>query len=196
MILGALTLSAGTIGPSCGSCFGGIYTLSGVMTASDATTETWQFTYELDTTGYNGGGNVSYVGSIAAKVTSSLISASTVSNPTTGGWTSLAPNTNVNNAGCDGSGAGWVCIAWTSGSKMGVAGSGGDYKWVFSVTMAKGSLLDIGSIQANYDPANGKIMSEKIATPEGSAGELPIAISCLGLWMLWHQRKRLLQQGS
>ncbi len=187
----AMTASAATIGPSCGSCFGGTYSLDGFMVSSAAGLETWQYTYTLFTQNVNISG-VSYVGSIAAKVTTGLVSAATLSGPNVGGvWTSPALNTNVNNAGCDGNGNGWVCIRWLGGAQMltGASAPAGGYSWVFDVVMGAGTSIDAASIKTNFDPANGKILSETINVAEGGAPiELPLITVGLGAWMFWKDR--------
>jgi hypothetical protein len=182
--------SAGTIGPNCSTCFGGTYTLDRNFVGSTATTETWQFTYTLDTRNVNIN-NVTYVGSIAAKVSSSLDSTLTDVKPTGGVWTNPAANTNISNSGCDGSGSGWVCIAWNSGTQLLTgAAAPAPYSWVFEVTANTGAFLSEASIQANFDPANGKILSESIHVPEGMPYELPVLLSGLGLWMLVQVRSK------
>ena len=185
-----IAASAGTIGPSCGSCFGGTYSLNGSLLNSNGGNETWRFTYTLQTQSV-GTSNVSYISSIAAKVTSDVISASTVSNPTGGTWSNPKIDTGLNNSGCSGSGSGWVCIAWSSGSRL-LTGStaAASYSWVFDVTMASGSLLADASIKANFDPANGKILSEKISVPEGGLPlEFPLLLSGVGGWMFYSRRR-------
>lgn len=182
---------AGTIGPSCGSCFGGTYTLDALYLNGNATAETWRIKYTLETQNVTGSG-ISYVGSIAAKVSSNMLDFYAVSggNPTTGGWTNPKLG-GLNNAGCTGSGAGWVCIAWTGvGDKLLTGASApASYSWVFDVKMATGSLLSSdASIKANFDPASGKLLSEKITVPEGPSPEVPILLSGLGLWMFGRNR--------
>ena len=190
--LASVTLSAGTIqGADClnNSCFGGIYTLDATYVSGTATTEMWRIEYKLDTRGIAESG-VSYIGSIAAKVTSDKNAvATTVINPTSGGWSAPVPG-NLNSNGCGGKGAGWFCIAWAGPANQLLTGAGADpsYSWVFNVQMKAGSFLNTASIKANFDPAEGKLMSENINVPEGSSPELPMVLSALGLWMFGRNR--------
>ena len=166
------------------------------MISSAGGTEVWQFTYTLMTQNVIQS-NVSYVGSIAAKVTSGLVSASTVSNPTGGSWTTPAINTNANSSGCGGNGNGWVCIAWNSGAQLLTGPSAAaSYSWVFDVTAKSGTILGTGSIQAKFDPATGVLLSENIHVPEGGHFELPILLCGLGLWMLIRARKKRFQAAN
>src|SRR5688572_26373978 len=105
----SLAASAGTIGPSCGSCFGGTYTLDAHFLSSSAGSESWRITYTLETQGVTDA-DVTYVGSIAAKVTSNMLAVTTVQNPTStaGNWTIPSPG-GLNSNGCSGSGSGWAC---------------------------------------------------------------------------------------
>jgi hypothetical protein len=54
--------------------------------------------------------------------------------------------------------------------------------------MKSGSLLDVGSIQADFDPAPGVLLSEKIGVPEGTPGELPVLLSGFGVFLIWKKR--------
>jgi hypothetical protein len=189
MAISALSVHAGSIGPNCGSCFGGTYTLDAYKVSAADGTETWRYTYTLYTQGVTGK-DMGYVGSIAAKVTSSMISVTTVAKPTSGGWTTPLAG-GLDNSGCNGSGAGWVCIAWKEGNQLLTgAAAPASYSWVFDVKMKAGTFLEFASVKANFDPANGKILSETISVPEGAAWELPMLLSGLGLWLFGVSRRR------
>jgi hypothetical protein len=188
-LVATLGLRAATVGPDCSNCFGSIYTLQNQgLVSSTATTQTYNFAYTIDTSGFVGpqSGVNYYIGSLALKVTSALLGATLFGSPTgTGSW-SLSTNTNVNNSGCAGNGAGWVCVqggqAWVP--------NGSVYTWDFTITMATGSLLDAASIQANYDPPNGVIMSQTVWMPEGTPTELPIAVTAAGIWLVWRKARK------
>jgi hypothetical protein len=186
----ALGLSAGTLGPTCASCYGGVYSLGGFLLSSDSTaqTQTYELSYSLDLSKYTGPSGVTEVDQIAAKVVSgpNLISSSLVSGPTGGSWTQLAGNLNSN--GCTGSGGGWLCLSYVSGEKLVVGPTGTNSgTWIFDVTVKNGTLMDIASIQANFNPATGVLMSEKIGVPEGVPGELPLLLVGLGLIVAWRR---------
>jgi hypothetical protein len=150
-------------------------------------------TYDLDLTGYDGPAEATFVSALAAKVTSgpNLYSWNTVipgGTPTGGTWVDAVGN--LNSGGCGGSGGGWVCLQWTAGDQLLV---GGTYSWVFDVTIKKGTLMDVASIQANFDPPTGVLLSEKITVPEGGATELLLSLSGLGVFLLWRNKTRFAQ---
>ena len=189
-LLGAGVAQADIIvigGPGCGSCFGGVYTVESVL-VDDSTPgeETWQFTYGVDLTGYNG--STDYVGALALKVVNSAgyISDSVVSAPTGGSWTQVSGK-NINQ--CDGSGQGWLCTEWVSGDKLLV--DFGGYEWVTNITIVAGSLLDTWSIQADFDPATGQLLSESGSTKVPEPGTL--ALLGIGLLGLGLTRRRKLE---
>jgi len=187
MVLCGVSLNADWIGPSdCATCFGSVYTLSNLgMTASTATTETWEFAYIIDTSGFTGPAGA-YIGSVAVKVTSKVLDSTLYSAP--GDWTSFE-NQNVNNAGCRGGGSGWLSFSGGSLSSTPTL-SGTPYTWDFSVVMPAGALLSTPSIKANYDPRNGWITSERIAVPEGGPAEWPLSVVAMGAWLWWQRRCR------
>ena len=187
----ALTLSAGTVGPNCATCYGGVYSLDGTLLNSGALTETWRYTYTVDTTGITSLGSSTYIASLAAQVSSTAILAITSVNPTAGNWSVALPNVGASSIGCTDPGFGWACIQYLSGDKIGLGANGGTYQWVFDVLMVKGSALSDVSIEANFDPTLTKFMSGTIHTPEGVPTELPVTLSLLGVWMLWQRRKLL-----
>ena len=192
VLLSAVGLSAATIGPGadCDTCLGGAYGLSADLLSATDSQETFRITYSIDLSLYNGPAAATYVSALAAKVASgpNLYSWETVlpgGTPTDGVW--VDETGNLNSGGCDGSGGGWVCLQWVSGNQLLV---GGSYAWVFDVTVKKGTLMDVASIQANFDPPTGVLMSEKITVPEGGATELPLLLSGLGLVLFCRKWKR------
>jgi hypothetical protein len=177
-LLGASVAQADIIvigGADCGSCFGGVYTVESIL-VDDSTPgeETWQFTYAVDLTGYTG--STDYVGALALKVVNSTgyIGDSVVSDPTGGTWAQVSGK-NINQ--CDGSGKGWLCTEWISGDQL-LVGFGG-YEWVTNITIVAGSLLDTWSIQADFDPARGQLLSEHASITVSEPGTL--ALLGLGL---------------
>jgi hypothetical protein len=59
---------------------------------------------------------------------------------------------------------------------------------VFDVTIKAGTLMDVASVQANFDPPTGLLMSEKVAVPEGGAVELPMLLTGLGFLLFWRRK--------
>jgi hypothetical protein len=157
--------------------------------------QTYRITYDLDLSGYDGPAEATYVSAVAAKVVAGpdLISWNTVAGfgaPTGGTWVDATAG--LNNGGCSGSGGGFVCTQWQSGEKMLV---GGVYSWVFDITVKTGTLLDVGSIKANFDPPQGLLLSENVAVPESIAAEIPLLLAGLGLFVMW-RRKTAVESAS
>jgi hypothetical protein len=48
--------------------------------------------------------------------------------------------------------------------------------------------MDVASVQANFDPPTGLLMSEKVAVPEGGAVELPMLLTGLGFLLFWRRK--------
>lgn len=183
------------IGPSCGTCQGSIYELSytGTPVATTATTETWEITYTIDTSGYDGGG--SFLDVVAVKVSGQLVSAKLMDAPGgVGNWLEFMGG--LNSGGCSGAGEGFDCVRAVS-----LAGAptvpDGVYTWVFHLEMETGGLfVDLGeaSVKARYvsGPSRHKIgalVSENITltlVPEPSTA----ALVGLGASILAGRRRR------
>ena len=194
LVLGATGLNAGTIGPVCGSCFGGTYSLELSNGVIGPTTEAWDVTYSIlsfDETLYPGGSfGADYISALAAKVSSSVMSVASLSTPT-GFNAPVAQSYNNGSGGCTGpSTTGAVCI---DGGNILLAGLSSPVSWSYRVTIPLGSLVSDPSIKANFDPSRGQLLSEKITVPEGAAGELPIFLSGLGVILLWRKRDWLVR---
>ena len=192
LFLLSLAAQGGTLGPTCGSCFGGIYTVdAALLDCNVGGLERWQIAYTLDLRGVNEPG-VSFVSQIAIKVVEgdlALNRYALVDNPTNQNWN--VQTGQLSNNGCTGSGSGWLCLAYagpnaTSNMLTGTPGS--VYTWRFTIDINPGTLASVGSIKANFDPANGKLLSEKIQVPEGVSGELPLLLSGLGFLAFWSRR--------
>jgi hypothetical protein len=163
LTLGATPAAADSIGPDCGSCQGSIYTLT--FDPVPVALNTYEFTYTIDTAGYNGGG--SYLDDVALKIASKIVSAVLVSAP--GGisnWFLTLGGLNAN--GCDGSGSGYDCADATSlGTFNAVPGP--TYTWVFDINVDSHPLLtgaNAATIKARYvdgsDNKVGDLVSENI----------------------------------
>jgi hypothetical protein len=157
-ILGALLAfgsqaSADPIGgldSDCVTCQGSIYTLSysGTPLSSDATTETFRISLDIDTTNYNGGGL--FIDAVAIKVSPTSTATLFAAPGGTGLWT-LGPG-GISAIGCDGSGGGFQCADLNSVSDPAVAvPTSTILTWTFDVTVPTGTLTPLTSvIKARY----------------------------------------------
>ena len=189
---GVGALQAGSIGPDCGSCFGATYTLETTGFVDNGnSTQTWGFTYKIDTSdAANSPTKSYYIGSVAVKVTSSNLTSNAVrlnSVSGTSGEKWAVSEANINNGGCDGSGQGWVCFSDKNPlAPSALANGPASYTWDFSVTMATGTLLNIASIQANYDSRTGKRTGKscrrRLPCPRARRG------NCRYSWLGWPRR--------
>jgi MYXO-CTERM domain-containing protein len=182
LVLPALAF-ADPIGPNCGSCDGGIYTLtwSGTPQSTTATTETDRITLTINTAGVpasltsqGGGAGPFFLNAVAIKIASSVRAATLVAAPGgTGNWT--LGTGGINAGGCDGSGSGFECADWTAVGAG--AALGGTLVFTFDETIALGSLItsNLGaSIKAQYVNAAGSkvgaLVSEGITLQTSSSG--------------------------
>jgi hypothetical protein len=188
---------ADSIGPNCGSCNGGTYTLtySGAPISSTSTTQTFRITLVIGTAGVAAVlPSAVAIDAAAIKVSSSVSSASLFAAP--GGlskW-NLVPG-GINSGGCSGAGGGFECADWIASGPGALIG--GTLQWTFDVTIASGSLftgLNAASIKARYVNSSGikvgSLVSEKITlqkVPEPGT----IALLSAGLLGLAALRRRL-----
>ena len=178
------------IGPDCGTCQGSIYELSysGAPIGTTATSETFQITYTIDTSGYTGTGV--FLDTVALKVASSFLDATLVTAP--GGvanWVEMFGG--LSQAGCSGSGSGYDCVRIAALVNAPVV-PGATYTWIFNIEVPTGSLFidsDEASVKARYVSSNGikkgALVSENIMLtnlPEPRLGLLLLALPALALW--------------
>ena len=148
---------ADSIGPNCGSCFGGIWTLEFSPALATPSSTDYNIFYTVDTSGMSSTfGDLSH---IAFKVSSSVTSASVVTSPT--GWgTNAQINTGLNDNGCSGGGSGFVCSAGATALTI----PDGTYTWQFLVDIGASTLLTgplAASIKAT-GTGQGQVVSEGI----------------------------------
>src|SRR5262249_22572221 len=188
----AFAASAASIGPSCGTCQGSIYSIETTTLTPIATTassETWDIVYTIDTSGYTGGGT--HLTQVALKVSSSISSGTLVSAPGgVGDWNVIMGG--INASGCSMAGSGFDCASATSIGVSPVV-PGGTYTWVFQLTLPTGGLLtdsNHSGVRARYvdDSGNkvGALVSESITL--STAPEPPTLLllgTAAAVAMLW-----------
>jgi hypothetical protein len=181
---------ADSIGPNCGSCFGGIWTLEYSLAGNTPSPTDYNIFYTVDTSGMNASfGNLTTIG---FKVASKLVSASVVTSPT--GWgTDAKVNQGVSDNGCTNGGNGFLCSQGDTALPI----PDGIYTWQFLVDIGNGTLFTgpfAASIKATGS-GQGQVLSEGItlqAVPEPTTLLLvgPL-LAGVGVWSRrrWLERK-------
>ncbi len=194
LLFGTTILSyADTIGPNCATCNGASYTLTYNPSAisSDSTSQTFEFFYNIDVTGFNAAaaGSTVYLEAIAVKPSNNILDPSTMafgpggvadwSNPLITG--SLNANACSNNAG-----NAFACAQAVSLGSFNqfVVGTSKTFSFGLDIRMGTGTLTTSDSIKAEFVDANGNkigyLLSEGItASPRVSAPE-PTSLALLG----------------
>jgi hypothetical protein len=196
--LSSTVARANSIGPTCGTCQGSIYTLEnlGLVTdlyTADGSADTWRIALTIDTSDYTGTGI--RIDEVAVKVSSSVNSATLVSAP--GGvalWQLVTGGLNAN--GCSGSGSGFECSDWIVGSLGGAVIPGPLLTWVFDVDVSSPLLTatNQASIKARYVDANnvkvGALVSENITLGTPVPEPATFGLLALGFSVVAARRRR------
>jgi hypothetical protein len=191
MGLMATSAKADPIGPDCGSCFGGIYTLE----FATVTPTEWLIRLLVNISNPVGLLPTDFIQGVAIKPASAILaSSSLVSTTAPGTWAFQTGGLNAN--GCSGSGSGFACAQ----SGDGLATVGTTYQWIFDIKVANATdwILTPGgaSIKVNYDPL-GHLVSEDITLQHNQdccghdvPEPQPLVLIGLGLFVLAAIRRR------
>jgi hypothetical protein len=188
---------ADSIGPNCGSCFGGIWTLE-FQAHTGGTPTDYDIFFTVDTSGMSSAtfGDLSHIG---FKVADAIVSASLVTPPTGTNWGFNAQiNTGVNDNGCSGGGSGFVCSDAVTDIAL-PATPNATLTWQFLVDIGANALLTgplAASIKATGVSVNGQVVSEGITLqpiPEPTTLLLVgTMLAGVGIW----SRKRWLERNA
>jgi PEP-CTERM motif len=153
--------SADPIGPNCNGCYGAIYTLQYSLDSSTPTTQTYDITYTIDASGYNGMGN--YITTVAVNVGagSHLVLGAVSLDGAPGGtsnWT--VHDGGESSSGCDGSGIGFECAQASTVGSFNQVGKTVPLVWVFDITVATG-FLDTSNLGSHVKADFGNVAGAK-----------------------------------
>ena len=144
--------------------------------------------------GFTGSGGNDHIAGVSVKIASDILNPSLISGPAGATWLAAVEGqagdvSNQSGGDCQGSGSGWVCTTVAAGNAGLLITQGGTYDWKFHVDNG-GALVSAPSIQVNYDPHNGLIVSQTLQVPEpGTMILLGFGLLGLGTTVL---RRRLL----
>ncbi len=163
---------AGTIGPSCGSCEGGVYALTYTNLQNFGLNDQVDVSLNFNTDTYTGGGL--YIDAAAVKIAPSILSAVLLGAPTSlpGGsvWNTFDGALNAN--GCSGAGSGFICSESTGNGaavSTNALNPAVNNTFTWRITILTGTMFvgaNEASIKGLYTNANGDkmgaVLSENI----------------------------------
>ena len=126
-----------------------IYNLGLVADLDGSGNDTYAIKVTLDSDDYSVNATTDYIKAISVKVSNSYNDAELASYTAPGTW--VFHNGGLSNAGCNGSGSGFVCA---DDAKSGVLGGSSLYEWIFHIDIAS-SLLATPHIKANWYQVGG-----------------------------------------
>jgi hypothetical protein len=146
-----------SVGPTCDSCQGGVYSLT--FDPAAAIGSPFNLVMTFDTTGYIGGGAA--IDAVAFKI-SNAYAASVVLTSAPGGIGSWSfRNGGISANGCNGNGGGFECEYWI-GANHGTA-VGGVLNWSFNVTLPSNAALDTPTIKGRYVGTTGAKVGDLVS---------------------------------
>jgi hypothetical protein len=173
---------AGSIGPTCTSCQGGVYTLTynPAPLQTSAHWDLWEIALTVDSRGFNGdpeGSANDYIDQVAFKISSHVATNNAAPQPRLSTFEVISgtsafslsnwsgPNMGgLNATGCNGSGSGFICVDYVKTGTLPERGIpvNGIYRWTFEVPVSLGGLFtqsqyltQDASIKARYVSASG-----------------------------------------
>jgi hypothetical protein len=210
-MLSASTLQAITFNlQNCASCYGAVFEVTATQSAAQVLGNFWHIAWTMDLSAVNSA-NVTNLSAIAIQVAGGSGVENfpeTPINPTSYSLTKVGPGGGVithdgwtlykdagvsSAANCDASGnpQGFLCLAYADATGSPLK-TGGVYIWEFDIDLVNGVTPGLAAgvipIRGNWDPANGKLLSDVARVPEGVAGELPILLSGLVSLIIWRKR--------
>ena len=193
-LLAGGTASAESIGPSCGTCQGSVYTLTYDPTpvATTASSQTFHITFTIDSSAYTGGGTG--IDTVAIKVSDALLAGDLIAAPLgVSNWLNFL-NKGLNAAGCSNGGSGFDCVsvALQPGFQVFVPDVGGTLTWEWNLKVATGELFTgpfEASVKARYVDDQkmkaGALVSENITLqPQGTPVPEPATAALEGMGLL------------
>lgn len=173
--------SAGVIGPVCGSCEGGVYTLTFTNFHTVGPNDILDVTLNFNTDTYTGGGL--YIDAAAVKIAPSIVSAILISAPPSApvgsAWNTFNGALNAN--GCSGAGSGFICSESNGNGAVvstDILNAAVSNTFVWQFTIASGTLFDgvnEASIKGLFTDANGTkagaVLSENITLTQYSGDD-------------------------
>lgn len=203
----AMSASAASIGPDCGTCAGSIYALSYATVSTAGPTNTYDIFLDVDTSGYDGGGD--YLFAVAPKVSSDFMSVllltAPMSHPAGSTWTTTSGGINAD--GCSDAGSGFWCTSSTGHGVPVPTDSLLNFSWrvVLDDSDPLFTGTDQASIKALYTDMSGNkvgpILSEAITLTPNNPNPVPepgtwFMLATGGGFLLLAKTRRFRQRGN